>query len=54
MDLALDLWVSANGVLTVLDEDEFEALELSSELRAGALEGLQELQELFLNNKPPL
>lgn len=54
VDLALDLWVSADGVQTVLDEDEFEALDLSSELRAGAMEGLQELQQLFLNNKPPL
>src|SRR5574339_242779 len=29
VDLALDLWVSADGVQTVLDEDEFEQLQLS-------------------------
>jgi hypothetical protein len=53
VDLALDLWVSADGRQTVLDEDEFEALKLSEELRAGALQGLEELKQLFLNGKPP-
>jgi len=53
VDLALDLWVSANGKQTVLDEDEFENLGLNEELRANALKGLEELKELFLNNKPP-
>ena len=53
VDLALDLWVSASGKQTVLDEDEFEALELNDELKAGALNGLDELKELFLNKKPP-
>jgi hypothetical protein len=36
-----------------LDEDEFEALGLNQELRAGALKGLEELKQLFLNDKPP-
>ena len=53
IDLALDLWVSTSGKQTVLDQDEFEALELSEELRTGALKGLEELQQLFLNNTPP-
>jgi hypothetical protein len=53
IDLALDLWVSANGKQTVLDEDEFEALNLAEELRTGALNGLEELKQLFLNEKPP-
>jgi uncharacterized protein len=53
VDLALDLWVSIDGKQTVLDEDEFEALELNEELKAGALKGLEELKELFLNKKPP-
>lgn len=53
VDLALDLWVSTGGEQTVLDEDEFEALGLSEELRMGALKGLEELQQLFLNDKPP-
>jgi protein associated with RNAse G/E len=53
VDLALDLWVSADGRQTVLDEDEFEALELDEELKSGALQGLQELKQLFLNDNPP-
>jgi uncharacterized protein len=53
VDLALDLWVSTNGQQTVLDEDEFEALDLTEELRQNALRGLDELKKLFLNNKPP-
>ncbi|HET6823051.1 MAG TPA: DUF402 domain-containing protein [Anaerolineales bacterium] len=53
IDLALDLWVSTSGQQTVLDEDEFEALELDEELRTGALMGLDGLKQLFLNGKPP-
>jgi uncharacterized protein len=53
VDLALDLWVSTGGEQTVLDEDEFEALGLNEELRMGALKGLDELKQLFLNDKPP-
>jgi protein associated with RNAse G/E len=53
IDLALDLWVSASQEQTVLDEDEFEALELNEELRVGALKGLEELKQLFLNDTPP-
>jgi protein associated with RNAse G/E len=53
IDLALDLWVSVGGEQTVLDEDEFEALDLNEDLRSGALQGLEELKQLFLNDKPP-
>lgn len=53
VDLALDLWVSKEGKQTVLDEDEFEELNLSEELRARALAGLDELKQLFLKNNPP-
>lgn len=53
VDLALDLWVSADGKQTVLDEDEFEELKLNDELRAGALKGLDELKQFFLNKRPP-
>ncbi len=50
VDLALDLWVSANGKQTVLDEDEFDALALVNEMRTGALTGLAELKQLFEAN----
>jgi hypothetical protein len=54
VDLALDLWISRDGKQTVLDEDEFEALALNDELRRGALQGLNDLKQAFLNEKPPL
>ena len=53
VDLALDLWVSLDGKEAVLDEDEFETLELSEGVHAGALKGLEDLKTLFKNNRPP-
>ncbi len=53
VDLALDLWVSADGRQTVLDEDEFESLVLPADLRELALVGLADLKQVFLNDKPP-
>ena len=53
VDLALDLWISATGEQTVLDWDEFEALNLSSVERATALAALSRLQELFNSQRPP-
>ncbi|HKY53652.1 MAG TPA: DUF402 domain-containing protein, partial [Anaerolineales bacterium] len=47
VDLALDLWVSNNGNQAVLDEDEFNSLTLSKEVRARALKGLEELRRFF-------
>jgi hypothetical protein len=52
VDLALDLWVSADGKQTVLDEDEFSVLELDDALRGNALHGLEELKVIFKNNRP--
>lgn len=53
VDLALDLWVSVDGKQTVLDEDEFENLKLTEELKTGALNGLDGLKDLFKNKNPP-
>jgi uncharacterized protein len=53
VDLALDLWVSADGKQTVLDEDEFTELGLNDELSDGALQGLEELKALFNDKRPP-
>lgn len=47
VDLALDLWVAADGTQTVLDEDEFEALGLDETTRQAALRGLEELRGYF-------
>jgi len=53
VDLALDLWVSATGKQTVLDEDEFKELNLDDELHTNALNGLKEVQLLFESKNPP-
>jgi len=53
VDLALDLWVTPDGVQKVLDEDEFEALELNDEMRANVIAGLRELEEYFESKNPP-
>jgi hypothetical protein len=47
VDLFLDLWVSADGRQTVLDEDEFLAAELDEETRRAAREALNELRNEF-------
>ncbi len=47
VDLFLDVWVSAQGALTVLDEEEFLAAELEDDVRNAALGALAELKELF-------
>ncbi len=47
VDLALDLWVAPDGTQTVLDEDEFAALDLDTETRTRARAALEELQALF-------
>jgi predicted RNA-binding protein associated with RNAse of E/G family len=53
-DLALDLWVASDGVQTVLDEDEFTALNLEPATRLQALAALDELRALFFKNKQPV
>jgi len=47
VDLALDLWVSAEGKQTVLDEDEFNTLPLNSFEREKALSALDELERIL-------
>lgn len=53
VDLALDLWVSASGKQTVLDEDEFKKLGLDADLEQKALSALGELQTYFKTKRPP-
>jgi len=52
-DLALDLFVSPSGVMTVLDEDEFAALPLDEDVRAAAEQALGELQQMVITRQPP-
>lgn len=51
-DLALDLWVSPDGATTLLDEDEFAALNLPESERRAAQSALQTLQILAQNGLP--
>jgi protein associated with RNAse G/E len=53
VDLALDLWVSADGTRKVLDEDELEALGLDEATKQKAFDGLRELEEYFESKNPP-
>ena len=53
VDLALDLWVSADGRQTVLDEDELEELNLDDELKQKVYDGLKELQDVLKTKSPP-
>ena len=47
IDLALDLWVSPSGAQTVLDEDEFMALNLDEATKFIALGALDDLKGIF-------
>jgi protein associated with RNAse G/E len=53
VDLALDLWVAADGTQTVLDEDEFLALSIDVMTRTRAISALEELKQKFANKRPP-
>lgn len=52
-DLALDLFVTPEREMLVLDEDEFEALHLSDPEHSAALAALAELQQQVLQGQPP-
>ena len=52
-DLALDMWVSPLGDVTVLDEEEFEALTLANGEREAARRALRELIDLAHNGRLP-
>lgn len=52
-DLALDLWVGADGRMLALDEDEFEGLALSDHERTGGRAALETLQQLALVGRLP-
>lgn len=53
VDLALDLWVSANGRRTVLDEDELDELGLDDLTKQKVYDSLQELEQYFESKNPP-
>ncbi len=47
VDLSLDLWVAPGGEQTVLDQDEFAALDLDDTTRRRAWAALEQLQRIF-------
>jgi hypothetical protein len=47
-DLALDVFITPQGAITVLDEDEFAALELNAEDAAGAQAAVEALRLLVI------
>jgi uncharacterized protein len=52
-DLFLDLWVAPDGVMRILDEDEFASADLDPSTRAAARAALQELQRLVHERQYP-
>lgn len=52
-DLALDVWVSPTGQMTLLDEDEFEALGLKSADIQQSHDAVAQLQALAKDNRLP-
>ena len=52
-DLALDLVLLPSGEEFLLDEGEFEALEISPEDRGKAQQALEEVRQLVANATPP-
>lgn len=52
-DLALDVFVSPDGIITVLDEDEFAALPLGEAEREAALAAVTEIRDRVERREPP-
>ena len=54
VDLALDLWIALDGTQTVLDEDEFAALDLDAETRSRAWAALESCKLFFGQTTNPV
>jgi predicted RNA-binding protein associated with RNAse of E/G family len=52
-DLALDVWVGADGQTLVLDEEEFAALDLSAEERKKGETAVQQILTLAAQEQLP-
>lgn len=52
-DLALDVFISPSGVVRLLDQDEFDQLELNPEERQAALQAVDELTRRVAQRQPP-
>jgi len=54
VDLSLDLWVWPDGRSAILDEAEFNALQLGPAERRRLRRSVRELEQAFLNKRPPV
>lgn len=52
-DLALDVFVSPEGEITLLDEDDFAALPLTDEERQSAREAVNQIRTLVIKRESP-
>jgi len=52
-DLALDVWIDPAGKISVLDEDEFDALPLDAPTRARVWAAVDELRAQVQRREPP-
>jgi uncharacterized protein len=52
-DLALDMLVDPDGVITLLDKEEFNALDLPQADRCAALDAVVTLRDRIQNRQPP-
>lgn len=52
-DLALDMYIAPDGSLRMLDEDEFDALDLSPDERRAAFEAAATIRRLAAERVPP-
>lgn len=52
-DLALDVFIAPDGVITLLDEDEFVALDLPMHDRTQALSAVEELRAWVMTRRAP-
>jgi predicted RNA-binding protein associated with RNAse of E/G family len=52
-DLALDMYIAPDGSVRMLDEDEFDALDLSPDERRAALEAAATIRRLAAERVPP-
>jgi predicted RNA-binding protein associated with RNAse of E/G family len=52
-DLALDIYIAPDGAVRMLDEDEFEALDLSPDERRAALDAAAAICRLAAERVPP-
>ena len=52
-DLALDVFVMPNGNIVLLDEVEFDALDLSNQERMASLRAVEMIRTAAIERKPP-